>query len=77
MISYFQDYITVGVVLSVGIALMVLVTSLAAVLRPNNPTREKLTTYESGVDPVGTGWSQTYIRYYVFGIWYVVLGIWY
>ena len=75
MISYFQDYITVGVVLRVGIALMVLVTSLAAVLRPNNPTREKLTTYESGVDPVGTGWSQTYIRYYVFGLLFVIFDV--
>ena len=50
MISYFQDYITVGVVLSVGLVLMALVLSLSAVVRPNNPTSEKLTTYESGVD---------------------------
>ena len=75
MISYFQDYITVGVVLSIGLALMVLVTSLAAALRPNNPYREKLTTYESGVDPVGTGWSQTYIRYYVFGLLFVIFDV--
>ena len=58
MISYFQDYITVGVVLSVGLVLMALVLSLSAVVRPNNPTSEKLITYESGVDPVGTGWSR-------------------
>ena len=75
MISYFQDYITVGVVLSVGLVLMTLVLSLSAVIRPNNPTSEKLTTYESGVDPVGTGWSQTYIRYYVFGLLFVIFDV--
>ena len=62
-------------VLSVGLVLMTLVLSLSAVVRPNNPTSEKLITYESGVDPVGTGWSQTYIRYYVFGLLFVIFDV--
>ena len=49
--------------------------SIAAILRPNNPSPEKLTTYESGVDPVGTGWSQTYIRYYIFGLLFVIFDV--
>jgi NADH-quinone oxidoreductase subunit A len=31
-----------------------------------------LTTYECGVDPVGEGWAQSYVRYYVFAYLYVV-----
>ena len=29
---------------------------VSSLLRPSKPTREKMLTYESGVDPVGEGW---------------------
>ena len=57
MISYFQDYVTIGAVLGFGLFLVVLLLGVASVLRPNKPSPEKLQTYECGVDPVGTGWS--------------------
>ena len=45
------------------------------VLRPNHPTAGKLTTYESGMDPVGSTWSQTQIRYYVFAFLFVIFDV--
>ena len=44
-------------------------------LRPNKLYPEKLPTYECGVDPVGTGWSQTYVRYYIFGLLFVIFDV--
>lgn len=41
----------------------------------NNPNAEKLLTYESGVDPVGDGWSQSQIRYYVFALLFVIFDV--
>ena len=35
-------------------------------LRPTVASAEKYTTYECGLDPVGEGWAQTHVRYYVF-----------
>ena len=35
------------------------------------PGGEKSVTYECGVDPVGDGWAQSHIRYYVFAYLYV------
>jgi NADH-quinone oxidoreductase subunit A len=32
-------------------------------------------TYECGVDPVGSGWSQSYVRYYVFGLLFVIFDV--
>ena len=61
MISYFQDYVTIAAVLGFGLFLVVLLLGVASVLRPNKPYAEKLQTYECGVDPVGSGWSQTYV----------------
>ncbi|MBZ5782118.1 NADH-quinone oxidoreductase subunit A, partial [Klebsiella aerogenes] len=46
-----------------------------ALIRPNNPNAEKLLTYESGVDPVGDGWSQSQIRYYVFALLFVIFDV--
>ena len=75
MNSYFQEYATVAVLLAVGIIFMLILTTISSVLRPNNPSPGKLATYESGVDPVGTGWSQTYIRYYIFGLLFVIFDV--
>jgi NADH-quinone oxidoreductase subunit A len=44
-------------------------------LRPRVPSAEKLTTYESGVDPVGRGWSQTQVRYFLYAFLYVVFSV--
>jgi NADH-quinone oxidoreductase subunit A len=37
--------------------------------------REKDLTYESGVDPVGDGWSQSTIRYHVYAILSVIFAV--
>jgi NADH-quinone oxidoreductase subunit A len=57
-------------------ALLVVVAFLAArLIAPSRPTREKLLTYECGIDPVGEGWSQSQIRYYVYGFLFVIFDV--
>jgi len=73
--AYFEDYITVAGFALLGLVLVVAILGLTYVLRPFNPTPEKLLTYECGVDPVGGGWSQTFVRYYIFGLLFVVFDI--
>ncbi len=73
--TYFQDYLTVGAFAALGVVLVMVMLGVAAVLSPSNPTKGKLTTYECGVDPVGSGWSQTYIRYYIFGLLFVIFDV--
>jgi len=73
--AYFQDYITVGVFAAVGVLLVAALLGVAAILRPTNPTASKSMTYECGVDPVGSGWSQSYVRYYIFGLLFVIFDV--
>lgn len=73
--TYFQDYLTVGAFAALGVVLVLVMLGVAAVLRPSNPSKGKLTTYECGVDPVGAGWSQTYVRYYIFGLLFVIFDV--
>lgn len=75
MSPYFESYLTVGAFVALGAVLVMVMLGVAAVFRPSNPTTTKELTYECGVDPVGTGWSQTYVRYYVFGLLFVIFDV--
>ena len=44
-------------------------------VRPVRPQAQKYINYESGVDPVGVGWSQSQIRYYVFALLFVMFDV--
>lgn len=44
-------------------------------LRWRNPYPEKLTTYECGEDPFGSGWVRFNIRYYYFALLFVVFDV--
>ena len=75
MTAYFQAYGTFAALLVLSIAFLVVAFGANRVLRPNRPTAGKLTTYESGMDPVGNAWSQTQIRYYVFAFLFVIFDV--
>ena len=73
--DYFADYTTVGSVILAGLAFVVVAFTAARLVRPTRPRREKYLTYECGIDPVGVGWSQTQIRYYVFAFLFVIFDV--
>ncbi len=73
--GYFGQYVTIGIFAIVGLALVFGTFALARLVRPNVPSTEKSTTYESGIDPIGSGWSQANVRYYVFALLFVVFDV--
>lgn len=73
--SYYGAYAVLGVVVLAGVAFVTVGLTANRLLRPSVPTAEKLTTYECGVDPVGEGWAQTQVRYYVYAFLYVIFAI--
>lgn len=73
--GYFGQYITIGIFAIVGMVLVFGTLALSKLLRPNLPHVEKFTTYESGIDPIGTGWAQSNVRYYVFALLFVVFDV--
>lgn len=70
-----HPYVVVAAVLLAGVLFVAAGLGANRLLRPHVPTAEKLLTYESGVDPVGTGWAQTYVRYYLYAFLYVVFAV--
>jgi NADH-quinone oxidoreductase subunit A len=73
--GYFGQYATIGVFALVGTALVFVTLQLARLVRPNVPHPEKYTTYESGIDPIGSGWQHTNVRYYIFALLFVVFDV--
>lgn len=70
-----QSWIVVAAVAAGGVLFFVAGMAANRLLRPAAPNREKLATYESGVDPVGRGWSQTQVRYYLYAFLYVLFAV--
>ena len=68
-------YVVVGAVVLAGILLFVAARRRAGCCAPAAPTTAKLTTYESGVDPVGDGWAQTNVRYFLYAYLYVIFAV--
>ena len=75
MSLFLRDYLTIVWFGLAAVLLAGLLLGVAAVVRPDRPNKAKLTNYESGVDPVGAGWSQSQVRYYVFALLFVIFDV--
>jgi NADH-quinone oxidoreductase subunit A len=73
--SYYESYGVVLAVLMAGVLLVAVAFTTARLVAPRRPSYSKLTTYECGIDPVGQGWSQSQIRYYVYGFLFVIFDV--
>jgi NADH-quinone oxidoreductase subunit A len=73
--DFLRQYLTVAIFGVLGVGMAALMLGLGRVLRPVRPQEQKYVTYESGVDPVGTGWSQSQIRYYIFALLFVLFDV--
>ena len=75
MSDFLRSYLTVAIFGAFAVILVAALLGLASLIRPSRPTPAKLIAYESGVDPVGEGWSQSQIRYYIFALLFVVFDV--
>lgn len=73
--QYFGDYITVLVFMALGALIVGGALLASSLLRPDHPTKTKSEIYECGIDPVGGGWSQTHIRYYIFALLFLIFDV--
>jgi NADH-quinone oxidoreductase subunit A len=70
-----QSYGVIGVIVVLGLLGLLGAFALNKALTITYSTPDKLKTYESGVDPVGEGWAQVHIRYYLFAYLYVIFAV--
>ncbi|WP_067926828.1 NADH-quinone oxidoreductase subunit A [Alicyclobacillus shizuokensis] len=76
MSQYFNEYLFV--ILFIALAVLLPLATLwiiGPMLRPSRPTRGKLETYESGVNPIGDSHVRYNARYYLFALLFVVFDV--
>ena len=75
MSALLRQYLTVAIFGGAAVLMVGAMLGMGRLLRPTRPQPQKYIAYESGVDPVGTGWSQSQIRYYVFALLFVMFDV--
>jgi NADH:ubiquinone oxidoreductase subunit 3 (subunit A) len=69
------DWLYVGVFVVVGLAMAGLPFAIVWILAPRAALPQKRMTYESGVVPFGQAWAQFNVRYYLFGLVFVIFDV--
>jgi NADH-quinone oxidoreductase subunit A len=75
MAEYINNYVIVAIFIGLGIFLPIAALTIGKILRPDRPTAAKLTTYESGNDPVGSSQVRFNVRYYIFALMFVIFDV--
>jgi NADH:ubiquinone oxidoreductase subunit 3 (subunit A) len=69
------DWLYVGVFAVVGLLMAALPLAIVWALSPRLALPQKRMTYESGVVPFGQAWAQFNVRYYLFGLIFVIFDV--
>jgi NADH-quinone oxidoreductase subunit A len=73
--KFLLQYLTVAFFGGAAVLMVGAMLGMGRLLRPTRPQTGKYINYECGVDPVGVGWSQSQIRYYVFALLFVMFDV--
>ena len=69
------QFANVLVFFGLSVLLVGAMLGLGSLLRPNNPERLKLTTYECGEPPTGNAWVNFNIRFYLVALVFVIFDV--
>jgi NADH-quinone oxidoreductase subunit A len=73
--DYSLSYVYVFAFFVVGVLFVTALLSLARLVAPRKPTKEKLRTYESGEEPTGQAWGRYPTHFYIFALLFVVFDV--
>jgi len=70
-----EQYLPIIIVLSIGAIAGVVLTQINRLLGPRKPSDEKLSTYESGMEPVRTARERFSVKFYLVAMLFIVFDI--
>lgn len=73
--AYLSNWIYVAAFVAAGAVLVVAILLFAKLINPSHPTQEKLAPYECGIEPVGDSWRPFAVRYYIFGLLFLIFDV--
>jgi NADH-quinone oxidoreductase subunit A len=75
MSDFLRSFLVVALYGVAGFLLVGGMLALGKLVRPSRPQPQKYINYESGVDPVGSGFTQSNVRYYIFALLFVMFDV--
>jgi NADH-quinone oxidoreductase subunit A len=70
-----EQYIPVFLVIGFAIVFAVATALSSGIFGPQRPTGEKLSTYESGMKPVGTTRERISVKYYLVAMFFIIFDL--
>jgi NADH-quinone oxidoreductase subunit A len=70
-----ETYIPIFIVLFFATVIALGITFSSIILGPQRPNKEKLSTYESGMKPVGTTRERISIKYYLVAMLFIIFDL--
>lgn len=70
-----QDYLIIGVFLIASFIFGMVVLLTASIVRPKKPNKEKLSTYECGVETTGPTWIRFKVSYFMYGLVFLLFDV--
>ena len=70
-----EYYIPIMIMLVIGIILAIGFSMASFFLGPRHPNEEKMSTYESGMEPVGSANERVSVKYYLVAMLFIVFDI--
>ncbi len=69
------EYVAIGVLIALTVAVAVIAITLGILFGPKRPTSRKAAPYESGMTPLGSGNRRMPVRYYLVAVLFILFDI--
>jgi NADH-quinone oxidoreductase subunit A len=69
------QYIPLFIVIAIAVVFGTVTVFASEIFGPQRPTKEKLSTYESGMKPIGTTHERVSIKYYLVAMLFIIFDL--
>jgi NADH-quinone oxidoreductase subunit A len=70
-----EQYIPIGIMLVFAVAFGIVMSKASQWLGPKNPNEQKLSTYESGMEPVRSAHERISVKFYMVAMLFIIFDI--
>lgn len=70
-----ESYVPIFIIITISVLFAVVNVKFSTLFGPTRPNKEKLSTYESGVEPVGTAHDRFSVKFYMVGVLFILFDI--
>lgn len=70
-----EQYLPIGIMVTLAILFGIVLVNINAWIGPRKPSEEKLSTYESGMEPIRSARERFSVKYYLVAMLFIVFDI--